>query len=133
MVTDPIADLLTRIRNGQRAGHKSARVEASTLNERILKVLKEEGFIAYYERKPGRNSKFEQFDVGLKYFSTGQPLITRAERVSKPGRRVYAKVRSLPKVDSGLGISIVSTPEGVMSDRKARKLSIGGEVLALIG
>lgn len=133
MVTDPIADLLTRIRNAQRAGHKSVRVEASKMNDRVLRVLKDEGFIAYFETKPGRKQNVNEVEVGLKYFKSGEPLIKLAERVSKPGRRVYAKVKGLPKVDSGLGISIVSTPEGVMSDRKARIRAIGGEVLALIG
>ena len=133
MVNDSIADLLTRIRNAQRARHKSVRVKHSKMNEQLLKVLKDEGFISYYEIKHSRGAGFDEVDVGLKYFVTGEPLIGRAERFSKPGRRVYAKLDALPKIDSGLGIAIVSTSQGVMSDRSAKRLKIGGEVLALIG
>ncbi len=133
MVNDPISDLLTRIRNAQRTGHKSVRVECSKMNERILTVLKDEGFITYFEKKAGREGEREKLEVGLKYYNTGEPVIRMARRVSTPGRRVYAKVDSLPQVDAGLGISIISTSAGVMSDRSARRAKVGGEVLALIG
>jgi small subunit ribosomal protein S8 len=132
MVTDTISDLLTRIRNAQKAGHKSVRVPVCNTSGRILDVLKKEGFVNYVERKKDRNDKFEEFEVGIKYLSSGEPLISRLERVSKPGRRVYKGVKDLPKIHCGLGIAIVSTSQGVLSDREARQLKIGGEILAFI-
>lgn len=133
MVTDTIADLLTRIRNAQRAHHKSVRVQKSKASRLALEVLKKEGFIANYTEKSDEQSRFGGFEVVLKYYSSGEPLIGQARRVSKPGKRVYAAAEELPKIFSGLGIAIVSTSQGVMSDREARKRGIGGEVWASIG
>jgi small subunit ribosomal protein S8 len=142
MVNDPIADLLTRIRNAQRAHHRSVTVRKSKATKRVLDVLKKEGFIEGYsevkapEKKvPGMGTelKFGGIEVVLRYYETGEPLISSIERVSTPGMRVYTEVTKLPKVFSGLGISIVSTSQGVMSDRDARKKGIGGEVLARVG
>jgi small subunit ribosomal protein S8 len=133
MLTDSIADLLTRIRNAQSAGHKMVSVSSSKMATRILDVLKDEGFIASYKVAKKEGAKFEMIDVHLKYFSSGAPVIGSAKRVSTSGKRVYSASEDLPKIHSGLGISIVSTSQGVMSDREARKRKIGGEVLAQIG
>lgn len=133
MVNDPIADLLTRIRNAQRAGHKNVHVPASKMSERILAVLRKEGFIDGFEIKKNEGDPFSKYAVYLRYYSTGRPAISKADRVSTPGHRKYAPSTKLPKVYSGLGISVVSTSQGVMSDREARKRKIGGEVIALIG
>jgi len=133
MLTDPIADILTRIRNAQRAGHKSVLVRCSKMNVCILQVLKSEGFISYFEKKESPvKGKFD-IEIGLKYFKNGEPLITMIRRVSKPGCRVYSSVADLPSVDAGLGLAIISTSNGVMSDRLARQKNVGGEVIALIG
>ena len=132
MKTDSIADLLTRVRNAQRAGHKSVRVLKSNLGARVLEVLKVEGLIDHVETKMDAEDKFEEFEVFLKYYSSGQPAISLIRRVSKPGKRVYSGVTDIPRVESGLGISIVSTSQGVMSDREARRRKIGGEVLAVV-
>lgn len=132
MVTDSIADLLTRIRNGQRAGHKMVKVSSSKMTIRILDVLKEEGFIGSYKVSAPADDTFETLDVHLKYYSSGAPVIGAAKRISTSGKRIYRSSEDLPKVHSGLGISIVSTSQGVMSDREARKRKIGGEVLAQI-
>ena len=133
MVTDSIADLLTRIRNAQRAGHKVVKVSSSKMATRILDVLKDEGFIGSYKIAKKDGERFESIDVHLKYYSSGAPVIGSAKRVSTSGKRIYTGSDKLPKIHSGLGISIVSTSQGVMSDREARKRKIGGEVLALIG
>lgn len=134
MSNDLVADLLTRIRNSQRAGHRSVRVRTSKLVESILSVLKTEGFIESFDKKVAlENENHTEFDVYLKYYETGEPVIGIANRVSKSGRRMYAGADDLPKVRSGLGISILSTSSGVMSDREARKKKVGGEVLAVIG
>ena len=133
MVTDTIADLLTRIRNAQRAGHKVVKVSSSKMATRILDVLKEEGFIGSYRAGKADGDKFEMIDVHLKYYSSGAPVIGSAKRVSTSGKRIYSAAEKLPKIHSGLGISIVSTSQGVMSDREARKRKVGGEVLAQIG
>ena len=131
MLTDSIADLLTRIRNAQRVGHRVVTVRPSKMNDRILTVLKDEGFIDAFESKKSDDGKANTL-VHLRYFDSGRPVIKVARRVSKPGRRVYAEVTKLPRVASGLGIAIVSTSQGVFSDREARKRKIGGEVLATI-
>lgn len=133
MVNDPIADLLTRIRNAQRAGHRNVTVPASKMAERILAVLRKEGFIDGYETKKTEGEKFSKYTVFLRYYSSGRPVINKAERVSTPGARQYSASTKLPKVLSGLGISVVSTSQGVMSDREARKRKIGGEIIALVG
>ena len=140
MVNDTIADLLTRIRNAQLAGHPSVRVPVSRMTGYILEVLKIEGMIAYFERhqpevKAGTQPKKRQhayFEIGLKYFRPGMPLMNIIRRVSSPGRRVYCPVADLHKVCAGLGVAVLSTSQGVISDREARRRKIGGEVLAIV-
>jgi len=126
-VTDPLGDLLTRIRNGQRARKDSVLSPASKLRIRVLDVLQREGYIRGYsdeEMGPAKGVRIE-----LKYFE-GQPAIKHVARVSKPGRRVYSGSTELPRIMNGLGITIVSTPKGVLSDAEAREQNVGGEVLA---
>ena len=126
-VTDPLGDLLTRIRNGQRAKKDSVLSPASKLRLRVLDVLQREGYIRGYSDEqmgPAAGVRIE-----LKYFE-GQPAIKHVARVSKPGRRVYSGSQDLPRVRNGLGITIVSTPRGVLSDAEAREQNVGGEVLA---
>lgn len=132
MITDPIADMMTRIRNAQMARHATVRVPASKMNEAFLKVLSAEGFIEGIERRKDAEEKFDEFEVTLKYVNGGLPLLRSLRRVSKPSRRVYRQTDGIPKVSSGLGIAVLSTSQGVMSDREARKRGIGGEVLALV-
>jgi small subunit ribosomal protein S8 len=133
MTTDTIADVLTRIRNAQRANHKSVRMAVSKGTLSVLEQLLAEGFIEYIETVSVPDSIFQDYEVGLKYFANGQPCITKAVRVSKPGKRVYTRVKDIPVVNSGLGMCLLSTSEGVISGREARKRNIGGEVIALIG
>jgi small subunit ribosomal protein S8 len=125
--TDPLGDMLTRIRNGQQAKKDSVMTPASKLRVRVLDVLKREGYIRGYtdEALAGH----EGIRIELKYFE-GQPAIRHVARVSKPGRRVYSGSTELPRVRNGLGIVIVSTPKGVLSDAEAREQNVGGEVLA---
>ena len=126
-LTDPLGDLLTRIRNGQRARKDSVLSPASKLRVRVLDVLQREGYIRGYSEEqmgPAAGVRIE-----LKYFE-GQPAIKHVARVSKPGRRVYSGSQELPRVMNGLGITIVSTPSGVLSDAEAREQNVGGEVLA---
>ena len=126
-LTDPLGDMLTRIRNGQRARKDSVLSPASKLRARVLDVLQREGYIRGYseeEMGPAKGIRIE-----LKYFE-GQPAIKHVARVSKPGRRVYSGSQDLPRVMNGLGITIVSTPKGVLSDAEAREQNVGGEVLA---
>ena len=126
-VTDPLGDMLTRIRNGQRARKDSVLSPASKLRVRVLDVLQREGYIRGYseeEMGPAKGIRIE-----LKYFE-GQPAIKHVARVSRPGRRVYSGSQELPRVMNGLGITIVSTPRGVLSDAEAREQNVGGEVLA---
>ena len=126
-VTDPLGDLLTRIRNGQRARKDSVLTPGSKLRARVLDVLQREGYIRGYseeEMGPAKGIRIE-----LKYFE-GQPAIKHVARVSKPGRRIYSGAQDLPRVRNGLGITIVSTPRGVLSDAEAREQNVGGEVLA---
>jgi small subunit ribosomal protein S8 len=126
-MSDPLGDLLTRIRNGQRAGKAVVDSPASKLRANVLDVLKREGFIRGYEVKDERPG-ISTIRVELKYHE-GLPVIRRLDRVSKPGRRVYSGIKELPKVANGLGMSILSTPRGVMSDAEARTANVGGEVL----
>lgn len=126
-INDPIGDLITRIRNAQMRKHASLNVPASKLRGRVLDVLADEGYIRGYSRVEKDGQKPE-FDIELKYYE-GAPVITNIKRVSKPGRRVYSSVGDLPSVRNGLGISVVSTPKGVMSDTAARAANVGGEVL----
>jgi len=129
-MTDPVADLLTRIRNGQRVGKSTVSTPASRLRGAVLDVLQSEGFIRGYEKSESDTGK-PAFDVSLKY-SEGRPAIKEIKRISKPGRRVYSGSKDLPRVYNGLGISILSTPSGVMSDLEARKHNVGGEVLCQV-
>jgi small subunit ribosomal protein S8 len=129
-MTDPLGDLLTRIRNGQRAGKATIESPASKLRANVLDVLKREGYIRDYAVADVRKG-VSSIKVELKYHE-GQPVIRRLDRVSKPGRRVYSGIADLPRVYNGLGISILSTPRGVMSDNEARAANVGGEVLAQV-
>ncbi|MEL6361387.1 MAG: 30S ribosomal protein S8 [Pseudomonadota bacterium] len=126
-INDPIGDLITRIRNAQMRRHTSTTVPASKLRAWVLDVLTDEGYIRGYARVEKEGEK-PQLEVELKYFE-GSPVISHIKRVSKPGRRVYSSVAELPSVRNGLGISVVSTPKGVMSDAAARSANVGGEVL----
>jgi small subunit ribosomal protein S8 len=129
-VIDPIGDMLARIRNAQERGKQKVATPASRLRERVLNVLQQEGFIRGYATVQQAGSKAE-IEIELKYFD-GEPVIHEIHRVSKPGRRVYASVGTLPTVYNGLGISILSTPKGVMSDAEARAQNVGGEVLCTV-
>lgn len=128
-MTDPVADMLTRIRNGQMAEKLGVSMPSSKLKEAIAKVLMDEGYIENFAvRKSGAKA---ELDIELKYYA-GRPVIERIERVSRPGLRVYRGKQDFPKVMNGLGIAIVSTPRGVMTDRKARSVNVGGEVLCIV-
>ena len=129
-LSDPLGDLLTRIRNGQRAGHAKVTAPASQLRENLLRVLESEGYIRGFERYNVRQG-VDELSIELKY-NEGTPVINKIMRVSKPGRRVYAKIKDLQKVYNGLGISILSTPRGVMSDHEARQKNVGGEILCQV-
>ncbi len=129
-MSDTLGDMLTRIRNGQTTNKKVVDAPASRFRKNVLEVLKREGFIRNFEEKemkPGINF----FEIELKYYN-GKPVITEIKRVSKPGRRVYSSIKKLQKTYNGLGISILSTPRGVMSDIEAREANVGGEVLCTI-
>lgn len=129
-MTDPLGDMLTRIRNGQRAGKTTITVPASRLRTNVLDVLQREGYIRGYswaELRPG----ISELTVELKY-AEGEPVIREISRISKPGRRVYSSIRKLQPVYNGLGIAILSTPRGVMSDAEARAANVGGEVLCRV-
>jgi small subunit ribosomal protein S8 len=126
-MTDPEADLLTRIRNGQQAKKDSIVAPASKLRENLLDVLRREGYIRNFERYNVKTG-IDEIKIELKYFD-GEPVIREINRVSRPGCRVYSKIKDLPKVYNGLGIAILSTPRGVMSDAEAREANVGGEVL----
>ena len=129
-MTDPIADMLTRIRNGQQSKKDHVMVPASSLRANVLEVLKREGYIRGFERQNVR-AGIDEFKVELKYHE-GRPVINEIERVSTPGRRVYSKVKDLPKFYNGLGIFVLSTPQGVMSDHEALQANVGCEVLCKV-
>ena len=129
-ITDPVADMLTRIRNASSAKHDTVDVPASNLKKAIAQILLEEGYIKSYELVDNGNQGV--IHITLKYLAKKAPVLTGLRRVSKPGLRVYAGAEELPKVLKGLGIAIVSTSKGVMTDKKARALHIGGEVLAFV-
>jgi small subunit ribosomal protein S8 len=130
MVNDPIGDMIARIRNAAQRHRAKMVTPASKMRERVLEVLRSEGYIRGYTlvQKPGA---FPEFEVELKYFD-GEPVIAEISRVSKPGRRVYSAIADLKPVKNGLGISILSTPKGVMSDTAARDANVGGEVLCRV-
>ena len=129
-MSDPLGDMLTRIRNAQMRRKTRVTSPASKLRQRVLDVLQSEGYIRGYSTIEYGDGKSE-IDIELKYYE-GEPVIREIERVSKPGRRVYSSVRDLPRVNNGLGVSIISTPKGVMSDAEAREQNVGGEVLCRI-
>ncbi|NQV55006.1 MAG: 30S ribosomal protein S8 [Rhodospirillales bacterium] len=129
-MSDPVADLLTRIRNGQQAGKDAVVAPASKFRMGLLDVLKREGYIRNYESYNVR-SGVNEVRIELKYFD-GEPVIKQINRVSRPGQRVYSRIADLPKFYNGLGIAILSTPRGVMSDNEAREANVGGEVLCQV-
>ena len=129
VMNDPLGDMLTRIRNAQMRKRPTVATPASSLRARVLDVLAAEGYIRGYSEVE-LNGKAE-LQIELKYFD-GQPVIREIQRVSKPGRRVYSSVKSIPRVADGLGVSILSTPKGVMSDHEARNQNVGGELLCRV-
>ena len=129
-MSDTLGDMLTRIRNGQTTNKKVVDAPASRFRKNVLEVLKREGFIRNFEEKemrPGINF----FEIELKYYN-GKPVISEIKRVSKPGRRVYSSIKNLQRTYNGLGISILSTPRGVLSDNEAREANVGGEILCTV-
>ena len=129
-ITDTIADILTRIRNANSAKHETVDVPASNLKKDIAKILLDEGYIkAYSVEEDGKQGVIR---ITLKYTDSRSPVITGLRRVSKPGLRIYSSCEDMPKVRKGLGIAIVSTSKGIMTDKKARELNVGGEVLAFV-
>ena len=128
-MTDPISDMLTRIRNAQLGRKTTVAIPSSKVKSAIAQVLRDEGYIEGFVVKP--NDGKPEMEITLRYYA-GQPVIERIERVSRPGLRVYRRVDDIPKVMNGLGVAIVSTSKGVMTDRKARATGIGGEVLCIV-
>ena len=129
-LTDPIGDMFSRIRNGQMRSLHSIDVPSSNFRRNILEILKNEGFIKDYYIEKSENNKIN-LKVNLKYYE-GDPVIKEIKRISKPGRRVYSRATSIPRVMNGLGLAILSTPKGVMTDTEARKNNIGGEIICRI-
>ena len=129
-LTDPIGDMFSRIRNGQMRSLNSIDIPSSNFRQNILKILKNEGYIKdYYVEKSEKNKV--NLKINLKYYE-GDPVIKEIKRISKPGRRVYSRATSIPKVMNGLGLAILSTPKGVMSDAEARKNNVGGEIICRV-
>jgi small subunit ribosomal protein S8 len=129
-ISDPLGDMLTRIRNAQMRRKPKVSTPGSKLRARVLEVLQSEGYIRGYSLAEFGNGRTE-FEIELKYFD-GAPVIRKIERVSKPGRRVYSSVDTMPRVADGLGVTILSTPAGVMADHEAREKNVGGEVLCKV-
>ena len=129
-MTDPIADMLTRIRNANKAKFDTVEIPSSNMKAEIARVLKEEGYIVSYEIK--ENEVQNSLIITLKYMENGEKVIRGLKRISKPGLRVFAKSEELPRVLNGLGIALISTSKGIMTDKQARELGIGGEVIAYI-
>jgi small subunit ribosomal protein S8 len=129
-LNDPLGDMLTRIRNAQLRNKSKVSTPGSKLRANVLDVLKNEGYIRGYSSTELGNGRTE-FDIELKYFD-GAPVIREVSRVSKPGRRVYVSVKNLPRINNGLGVSILSTPKGVMADHQARDQNVGGEILCTV-
>ncbi len=130
MNTDPIADMLTRIRNANVVSHPSVEMPSSKLKVALARVLKEEGYISDYEEKV--DGHFKTLSISLKYDESNKPVISNLKRVSKPGLRSYCKAKNMPQVLGGMGIAIISTSKGLLTDRKARKENLGGEILCYI-
>ena len=129
-MTDPIADMLTRIRNANSAGHKTVEVPASKIKKSIAEILKDEGYINGFEVE--EDGKQGVIDIEMKYGPDNEKVITGIKKISKPGLKVYAKANEVPRVLGGLGIAIISTSNGVISDKKARELGVGGEVICYV-
>lgn len=129
-MTDPLADMLSRIRNAQARGKTKVVSPASNLRRRVLDVLEEEGYIRGYSKVDYANGKAE-LEIELKY-DEGVPVIREIARISKPGRRVYSSVKDIPRIRNGLGVAILSTPQGVLSDSQARERNVGGEILCKV-
>jgi len=129
-VNDPIGDMITRIRNAQMRNKSKVTMPGSKQRERVAEVLKTEGFIRGYASVAHASGRSE-LEIELKYFD-GEPVIREIARVSKPGRRVYASVKALPRINNGLGVAIVSTPKGVMADHAARDANVGGEIICTV-
>ena len=130
MVNDPIGDMITRIRNAQMRAKAKVSMPGSKQRERVAEVLKTEGYIRGYAAVAHANGRSE-LEIELKYFE-GEPVIREIARVSKPGRRVYASVKALPRINNGLGVAMVSTPKGVMADHDAREANVGGEIICTV-
>jgi small subunit ribosomal protein S8 len=128
-MTDPVSDMLTRIRNAQMVGHTEVVMPASRLKAAIAQVLKDEGYVEDFAMR--ENGAKKELRIGLKYYA-GRPVIERLERVSKPGLRVYKGREDIPRIMNGLGVAILSTSRGVMTDRKARADGVGGEILCIV-
>jgi small subunit ribosomal protein S8 len=133
MLTDPISDFLTRIRNAQMANHRIVEIPASKLKKRITEILYDQGYILKYKFEEASEGKQGAIKIALKYdLATKTPVIKNIERVSKPGLRIYSGAESLGKIRSGLGISIISTSKGLMTDKEAKRLNIGGEIICRV-
>tara|TARA_A100001011_G_scaffold375508_1_gene437118 strand:- start:397 stop:792 length:396 start_codon:yes stop_codon:yes gene_type:complete len=128
-LSDPIGDMIARLKNSQLRNHKKIELPSSKFKAKIAEILKSEGYIIDYEIKSEQNKP--NLHISLKY-SSGNPVISSIERVSKPGRRIFSSAQSLPKVNNGLGIAIISTPKGVMTDIDARKQKVGGEIICKV-
>ena len=128
-LSDPIGDMLARLKNSQNRNHKKIELPSSKFKAKIAEILKSEGYIIDYEVKSEDNKP--SLEISLKY-NSGNPVISSIERVSKPGRRIFSSAESLPKVNNGLGIAIISTPKGVMTDVNARKQKVGGEIICKV-
>ena len=128
-LSDPIGDMIARIKNAQVRNHKKVQLPSSKFKVKIAEVLKSEGYIIDYKISP--ESKKSHLEISLKY-NSGNPVISSIQRVSKPGRRIFSRAESLPKINNGLGIAIISTPKGVMTDIDARKQKIGGEIICKV-
>lgn len=131
-VTDPIADMLTRIRNAVRVRHDEVQMPLSRVKVALAKILKDEGFIRDYEVVKERDAAFPSLRVYLRYVGKKQPVLTGIRRVSRPGQRRYAKAKEMPSVLGGMGVAIVTTPDGVMTAHEARRRNVGGEVLCYV-
>tara|TARA_A100001011_G_scaffold202439_1_gene210798 strand:- start:920 stop:1318 length:399 start_codon:yes stop_codon:yes gene_type:complete len=129
-LTDPIGDMFSRIRNGQMRSLNSVDIPSSSFRQNILKILKDEGYISDYYIEKSEKNKIS-LKINLKYYE-GDPVIKEIKRISKPGRRVYSRANSIPRVMNGLGLAIISTPKGVMSDTEARKNNVGGEIICRV-
>ena len=128
-LSDPIGDMITRIKNAQKRNHKKVQLPSSKFKVKIAEVLKTEGYIIDYKLFSETNKP--ELQISLKY-NSGNPVISSIQRISKPGRRIFSRAESLPKINNGLGIAIISTPKGVMSDIDARKQKIGGEIICKV-